>query len=159
MDRPYAVFQFGRVLDRIEDRVMRLRFRTEMTIGIWLWGKTGTGKSKKAFEDFNPDTHYVHNLEDGGWWDNYTQQEVVIIDEFRGQIPYSTLLRLVDRTPFSVTRRNRKPIPFVSKKVIVTSSLQPHEVYCNLAQNDSLLQLYRRFEIIEMTQNTEVTQR
>lgn len=156
VDRPMAFHQFGRTMDRLEDRLMMNRYRTEMTKGIWLYGKTGCGKSKKAFEGFTPDTHYVHNLEDRGWWDNYSQQDTVIIDEFRGQIPYSTLLRLVDINPFTVSRRNRKAIPFVSKTVIITSSLHPREVYCNLSQNDSLEQLYRRFEIIEIKKNTEV---
>ena len=71
---------------------------------------------------------------------------MVIFDEFRGQIPFNELLRIVDIHPtYSVRRRCREPMPFISKKVIITSALPPWEVYKHLDQGDSLAQLYRRF--------------
>ena len=75
---------------------------------------------------------------DGGWWDGYTGQETVIINEFRGGIAYSELLDLLDKYPKTVRRRCREPVPFLAKRVIITSVLQPKEVYCNLAENDTL---------------------
>lgn len=156
MESPMLYHQYGRTLNKIEDLAMRKRFRTEMTQGIWYWGETGAGKSHKAFEGFTPETHYVYT-NDGGWWDGYTQQETVIINDFRGQIPYGELLNLVDKWPHSVRRRNREPIPFTSKKVIITSALKPEEIYCNLSQNDSLEQLKRRFNVVEIVADvTEV---
>ncbi len=123
-----------------------------MTKGIWYHGKTGCGKSETAFKDFNPDTHYVKsvNSKEADWWDGYTGQETVIIDEFRGQITYSELLSLMDGWPKKVSRRCREPIPFLAKKIIITSSLPPEEVYVNLAEKDSLDQLLRRCEIVEI---------
>lgn len=152
LESPMVYHQYGRTLHKIEDLRMRKVYRTEMTEGIWYYGETGCGKSTKAFEGFNPDTHYVWKYEN--WQDGYTQQDVVIIDEFRGQIKYSQLLTLIDIQPNCyVYRRNREPLPFTSKKVIITSVLRPEEVYNNLSVNDSLDQLFRRIKIIKLEKN------
>lgn len=149
---PEMVHQYGRTLDRLEDIRLRKMVRTKMTKGIWYWGPTGVGKSHRAAN--TPGTQYwVPN--DGGWWDGYRQEDVVILNDFRGHIAYGELLQMVDKWPYAVRRRGRQPMPFTSGTVVVTSSLHPREVYKNLAMNDSLAQLERRFEIVELTK-TEV---
>ena len=50
---------YGRTLNFIEDLKMRKLHRSQMTEGIWIFGKTGCGKSHYAFKDFNSDSHYV----------------------------------------------------------------------------------------------------
>ena len=152
MDDPIAFHQYGRTLNKIEDLAMRKKFRTEMTMGTWYWGRTGVGKSHVAFQDFTPDTHYVYP-NDNGWWDGYTQQETVIFNDFRGEVPYNEMLQLIDKFPMTVRRRNREPIPFISKSIIITSSLPPSEVYCKRNDRDSIAQLLRRLQVIELTQN------
>lgn len=147
MDNPWIFHQYGRTLSKIEDLCMRKRFRTEMTEGIWYYGETGVGKSHKAFEGYSPDTHYVVNLNDKGWWDGYAQQDIVIINEFRGQITYADMLCLLDKWPYAVPRRGREPLPFISKKVIVTSSMKPADVYHNIDTRDSIAQLLRRLKV------------
>lgn len=149
MDRPEVYHQYGRTLNKIEDVLLRRKFRTEMTSGVWYFGETGVGKSHRAFQGFSTDTHYVFP-NDGGWWDGYIGQEVVIINEFRGSIAYGELLDLVDKWPKTVKRRNREPVPFLAKKVIITSSLPPEGVFHALAEKDSLAQIYRRFEVIRI---------
>lgn len=149
VEDPVFYHMYGRTLSKAEDVLARKRFRTDMTKGIWYYGPTGVGKSHKAFEGFDPDTHYVKPLSDC-WWDGYTGQKIVILNDFRGQIAYSELLTLVDKWPHSVKRRNREPIPFVAETVIVTSSMKPEDVYYNVSLRDSLEQLRRRFAITEM---------
>lgn len=146
---PWMFHLYGRTLNKAEDLMMRKLFRTKMTQGIWLHGETGGGKSHAAFKDFHPDTHYVWP-NDGKWWDSYKQQEVVIINDFRGEIPYNTLLQLLDKWPMNVARRNREPMPFLSKKIIITSSLPPHAVYNRRQEEDNIAQLLRRIEVIEL---------
>lgn len=150
MEDPYMYHQYGRTLSKIEDLMMRKKFRTEMTKGVWYWGKTGVGKSHKAFENYHPDTHYRHNLQ-CDWWDSYTQQETVIFNEFRGQIKFEEILDLCDKWPKTVKRRNREDMPFTSKLIIITSSMPPEEIYVrSLSSNDKMEQFYRRFEVIEL---------
>ena len=155
LDNPEFFHQYGRTLSKIEDIALRRRFRTEMTVGTWYYGNTGVGKSHLAFANFTPETHYVYP-DDNGWWDGYCGQETVIINDFRGNIPYSLLLNLVDKWPLCVRRRNREPAPFLAKSVIITSSLMPQQVYNNLAESDSLDQLLRRFSVFYISEKREV---
>lgn len=152
IEDPIKYHQYGRTLEKLEDITLRTKYRTEMTEGIWLHGATGTGKSHEAFKNFDPETHYVLP-NDNGWWDGYKGQEIVIINDFRGEITYNQLLQLVDKYPMSVKRRNREPMPFVSKKVIITSSLSPDKIYHNRMDEDNIEQLNRRFNIKELLKN------
>lgn len=149
MTDPMAYHQYGRTMERLQELRNRQVFRTWFTEGIWYYGPTGTGKSRRAFEGYNPDTHYALNVYDNGWWDGYNGHEIVIIDDFRGNIPFAQLLTLADDTPgITVRRRYGAPMPYLAKKLIITSSLHPHEVYRNLQTNDRLEQIDRRFRII-----------
>lgn len=151
LGQPELYHQYGRTLSKIEDLLLRKKFRTEMTKGIWYYGTTGVGKSHKAMENFHPDTHYVWKLNDRGWQDGYTQQKTVIINDFRGEISFGELLTLVDKWPHTVPRRGREPMPFISETVIITSCKHPHEIYHrSMEDKDKLEQLDRRFEIIEL---------
>lgn len=150
LENPIYFHQYGRTLNYLEDLRMRKLHRSEMTLGIWYFGNTGCGKSHKAFENFNTNTHYVWKY-DNNWNDGYEQQDTVIIDEFRGQMPMNNLLTMVDKHPNCyVSRRNREPLPFISKKVIVTSSMEPKDIWTKLAEEDKLDQLYRRFKIYKI---------
>lgn len=152
MENPIVFHQYGRTLERIELIAMRKKFRTEMTQGIWLYGETGVGKSHKAFENYSPETHYVWNFNDGGFWQDYRQQDTVIIQELRGEIPFGFLLELVDKWPMNVKIKGKNCVPFTSKKVIITSSMHPKDIYKKSLENDDkMAQLYRRFDIEHLT--------
>lgn len=151
VERPMVYHQYGRTLHAIEDRKMRQLYRNFKTEGLWICGLSGSGKSTLAFKNFTPQTHYVWKYEASNWQDGYTQQETVILDEFRGQIKFSDLLMMVDEHPnYYVSRRGREPLPFTSKNVIITSVLRPEEVYKNLMTNDKMEQLLRRIQIQEL---------
>lgn len=154
MDDPGYFHMYGRTLQKAEDIALRSRFRTAMTQGIWYWGATGVGKSHAAFADFDPAETYVKPLEDI-WWDGYTGQKTVILNDFRGQIRYSELLCLVDKWPHAVKRRGREPAPFLAERVVVTSSLPPEGVYDGvLDRDDNIEQLLRRFKVVHMKKRT-----
>lgn len=144
IDRPMLYHQYGRTLTKIENIYLRKQYRKWMTTCDWFYGETGVGKSHNAFIDYNPETHYIFNLNDNGFWDGYVGQEIVIINEFRGQIPYSELLDLIDKYPKFVKLKGLPQVPFLAKHIIITSSLPPNEIYHNLAEKDSLDQLKRR---------------
>lgn len=150
-ENPIMYHMYGRTLEKIEDLKLQKTWRKEMTQGIWYYGKTGTGKSTTAYENYHPDTCY-NRPKDSHWWDNYKQQPTVIINEFRGDIPFDILLELVDKHPMDVPRRGRCPMPFTSKLVIITSACHPEQIYKrNLLEQDKMDQFYRRFKIIELT--------
>jgi hypothetical protein len=150
-ENPMAFHQYGRTLNKLEDLAMRKIYRTEITKGIWYHGPTGVGKSHKAFENYNPKTHYIVP-NDNGWWDGYTQQETVILNDFRGEIPYNEMLQLLDKWPYHVKRRHREPMPFTSKRIIITCSIPPEEIYNYRNERDNIEQLLRRLEVINLVE-------
>jgi len=156
LEEPRFYHQYGRTLHRVEDLALRSKFRTWMTEGLWLWGPTGVGKSHRAFAGFTPQSHYLWKNNDKGWQDGYSGQETVIINDFRGEIPYNELLQLVDRWPHTLARRGREPVPFLAKTVIITSSLSPQLIYHRRNYEDSLDQLLRRFTVTHMKSRSEV---
>lgn len=153
MENPMMYHQYGRTLSRIEAICLRKKFRTEMTKGFWYHGKTGVGKSHKAFKGFNPDTHYVGNIAQisRGFWTGYTGQTTVIINEFRGQIGFGELLDLVDKWPKTVDIKCGEPVPFLAEKFIITAPLPPQQTYSGMMDKEGNIdQLLRRFEIVEL---------
>lgn len=64
-------------------------------------GAAGTGKSRTAHEWCPGAFGYV---DDPGkeWWDGYDGRQDVIFDEFRGNLPYAKILRVLDRYPLRV---------------------------------------------------------
>lgn len=136
-----------RMVDRYRS-LTDVRFRTWMTEAEWYWGPTGVGKSHRVFADFDPLTMYVHEVHDKGWWDGYTGQPIVIFNEFRGQIAYDEMLTLIDKWPKKVPRRGREPVPFLAKRILITSSAPPEEIYWRQNEKfDSINQLLRRVNV------------
>lgn len=149
---PSVYHMYGRTICKLEDIALRSRYRNWMTTCEWIYGDTHTGKSHRCFEGFNPKTHYVFT-NDNGWWDGYTGQETVIINEFRGGIPYAELLCMIDKWPHNVKRRGREPVPFLAKHIKISSCKSPYGVYSGiLEKDDSIEQLIRRIDVIKLTQ-------
>lgn len=151
---PYLYHEYGRTMDKLEDDYLSGREREEMTKGVWYFGKTGVGKTHKAIQ-LGKEAGYYMWADDGGWQDCYEGQHTVILNDFRGKVAYNELLQMVDKFPYSVRRRCRAPMPFTSKRVIITSSLSPAQVYNKREAEDSLEQLLRRFEVVEIISQTE----
>jgi len=152
LENPDMTHQYGRTLDRIEAIALRKKFRKWMTKGEWYFGETGSGKSHIAYEGFSPETHYVVSLGQlaRGFWTGYTGQEVVIINEFRGQISFGELMDLVDKWPKSVDVKCKEPVPFLAKRFIITGPKPPAETYSGMVdKGDSIEQLYRRFKVYQ----------
>lgn len=74
-------------------RCLQYEHRTKQPQVYWRWGLSGVGKTHY------PTTHHPsHYIKDGTmWWDNYTQEEAIIIDDFDGKWPYRDFLRLLDK--------------------------------------------------------------
>jgi len=64
------------------------------------WGPTGTGKSRLAWSEGGMDAYPKDPRTK--FWDGYQGEGAVIIDEFRGAIDVSHLLRWLDRYPVRV---------------------------------------------------------
>lgn len=105
-------------------------------------GRTGTGKSKRAWEEAG--WHAFPKIPSTKFWDGYRQHEHVVIDEFRGQIGIEHLLRWFDRYPVSVEIKG-SCLPLLATKIWVTSNLHPRDWYPSLDEEtrDALLRRLR----------------
>lgn len=114
----------------------------ERTIHVF-WGRTNSGKSERAWGEAglaaypkDPRTKF---------WDGYQSQKHVVIDEFRGSIDISHLLRWFDRYPVIVEIKGSSTC-LVATTIWVTSNLDPRLWYPDLDQ-ETLAALLRRIKI------------
>lgn len=114
-----------------------------------LWGKTGTGKSRKARELLKEDV-YIWHPQQNQWFDGYYGQTRVIFEEFRGQIPYGMLLSILDRYDCTVQLKGAI-VQFAAVEIVLTSPVPPTQWYTSekLQREDSIDQLLRRIDVIE----------
>lgn len=108
----------------------------------WYYGKSGTGKSRKAREE-NPGA-YIKDPQER-WWDGYAGEEVVIIDDFdKFQVKQGgDMKRWSDRYAFRAPVKNGytmvRPV-----KIIVTSQYRPEQIWDDPETVDAIC---RRFTL------------
>lgn len=99
------------------------------------WGPTGSGKTRYCHEKA-PAAFWK---EKGDWWDGYSGEPDVIIDEWAMDTPITTLLRWLDRYPLRVPIKGGF-VQFVAKRVFITSNIPFHDWYPNaLAEHKAAL--------------------
>jgi len=101
----------------------RREWKTEVW---WLWGPTGSGKSRWAWE-----THPTAYSKAGNtkWWCGYTDQATAIIDDFRPnkEMPFNFILNLFDRYPLLLESKGGQ-VQCLFKTIIVTCPFSPDHV-------------------------------
>lgn len=117
------------------------------------WGKSGTGKrfylfnfSKRAWEEAGLQAYSKDPRTK--WWCGYSGQENVIIDEFRGTVDISHILRWLDRYPVRVESKGSSQ-PLLCKRLWITSNLAPEQWYPDLDPATLEALLRRLTNIIE----------
>lgn len=93
---------------------------------IVLYGPTGTGKSRYCIERY-PGAYWKQR---SNWWDGYTNEKVVVIDEFYGWIPFDLLLRLCDRYPLMLETKGGQ-VNCLADTIVITSNTLPGLWYKN----------------------------
>lgn len=82
----------------ISAREAKRKLTTNPIVRVY-WGPTGTGKTRRAFQEAREkagDNFFVKSIDSHQWWDGYQGQKHVIFDEFDGQIPITSLLTILD---------------------------------------------------------------
>jgi len=114
----------------------------ERTVEVY-WGATGTGKSRRAWDEAGLDAYPKDPRTK--FWDGYRGQENVVIDEFRGAIDISHMLRWLDRYPVIVEVKGSSVV-LKAKKIWITSNIDPRDWY-PLLDNETKSALLRRLHI------------
>lgn len=114
---------------RSYQRLLLPRRNWEMEVFIF-WGPPGTGKTRAAVEESKDDYYMVPTPRDGSaiWFDGYTGQSSIIVDDFYGWMRWSFLLKLLDRYPFQVPVKGGF-VQCAARKVFFTSNTSPASWY------------------------------
>lgn len=126
------------------------------------WGRSGSGKTYtyiKLCEKYPDEVYlcndYANSGTSGGGFDFYSSNpaRIVILDEFRGNIPYAQLLSMLD-----VYSRNQQHCRYQNvynlwTSVVICSIYPPEKVYSFMVDDtqksvDSIQQLLRRLKVI-----------
>lgn len=119
-------------------------------------GATGTGKSYGAnfqIQQLGSDKVYFTKDYDTGFMDGYNGQEILWLDEYRGQLKYATFLSMLDVYKTQMHARYSNVL-MLWKEVHITSVLPPEAIYENMinssryANLDTYGQLKRRIDTI-----------
>ena len=78
------------------------------------------------------------------WWDGYTNQDVILIDDFDGKWPFRDLLRLLDRYPYQGQIKGGY-VKINSPHIYITCEFPPADIY---QPGNELNQIIRRLDII-----------
>lgn len=87
-----------------------------------LWGKPGTGKTRIVFDTFP--SLWIASDPTLQWFNGYNGEDVVLLDDYRGEASDSFLLRLLDRYPMLVPTKGGF-VPWVPTTIIIASNLSP----------------------------------
>lgn len=118
----------------------------------WYYGLTGTGKTRSAVEEAETSQgDYYITMNNLKWWDGYTGQKYIIIDDFRKDFcTFHELLRILDRYPYRVNVKGSSLwLQPTTDVIIITSAYHPSEVYNTREDIDQLIR--RIDEIREFT--------
>lgn len=117
---------------------MRMQHRTNKPKIVWLWGPSGVGKTRMVMTE-----HQSVYIKDGTrWWDGYTQQEAILLDDFDGNnVNYRDFLRLLDRNPYRGETKGSY-VPINSPYIYITCEHHPSEYW----KDNELHQVMRRLD-------------
>lgn len=117
----------------------RRSWKTEV---FWLYGPTGTGKSRIVAEIA---TEAYWKSATSKWWCGYDEQVDVVIDDYRRDFcKFTDLLRLFDRYPLTVESKGGS-LSFVAKRIFITTAFSPRKMWEDRTE-ENLAQLMRRIE-------------
>lgn len=126
-DYPEVVLKYPRGLEALRHSLDSCPKWRDLTV-TWIWGKTGTGKTRMAMDSVDEVSkiHIVHS--DGQWWDGYDGQDVILFDDFYGQIKIATMLRYLDGHPLQLPVKGGFVYAKYTK-VYITSNVHYLDIY------------------------------
>jgi hypothetical protein len=150
-EHPEVILRYGSGVQRLR---MFHRPVERKVPEIWtLWGKTGSGKTRRVWEFADVERMWVHPGD--RWFDGYDSHPAVLFDDFDGGwFKLSYLLKLLDRYTFQVPVKGGYTW-WCPSTIYITSNLKPQEWYPNAHQEhrDALIRRLREFGTIQECHN------
>jgi len=138
---PVLFIKYAKGIQFLVDQ--QYRSRTVAPTVTWIYGLSRTGKTHHIVSRYSMEDIYV---KDGThWWDKYTQQPVIIIDDFDGRWPFRDLLRLLDYLPYQGQAKGMY-IKINSPQIFITCEYPPEHFWGEYP--NELAQITNRLDFI-----------
>lgn len=137
-------------LRRIERDYMPPVQSLEGTCGIWVYGESGSGKTRGVLAKYPECFPKPRTV----WWDGYQSEEVVLIDDIdKYDVRLGgNLKHWADFCPF-IAQTKGSSIKIRPKKIIVTSQYRIEDIWEDPETRDALR---RRFRVVEKKEGEEL---
>lgn len=103
-------------------------------IVIYIYGKSGVGKTYNLFMEYGKKACFISNYAKNPF-DTYRNQDIIVFDEFRSQIDFSSMLKYIDVYPVELPRRYADKYGNYTK-VFILSNWPPNNQYSYMKQSD-----------------------
>jgi hypothetical protein len=142
---PHVYCKFHAGIDKMFVALQPRRARIYPRVLV-LYGETGTHKSHMAHElcESLEENYFQKDPSMEKWWSGYSNQKVMMIEEFTGNIPLKTLLQLLDCYPLQLQTKGSS-CKIQVNTIVICSSIPPWEWYQNMDHSQGkIAQLQRR---------------
>ena len=110
-------------LDRARQMVVEEQYKNtfrELEV-TYIWGKTGTGKTKSVMEKYGYENVFRVTGYTRGCFDSYKGQDVLILEEFRSGFPIGDLLNYLDGYPLELPCRYANKVACYTKVYLISN--------------------------------------
>lgn len=123
------------------------KMRPELQVTV-LVGPPGCGKTRAVYDECGLDSVYTLTQTSGTvWWNGYTGQQVLLLDDYYGWIPWGELLKLLDIYPQRVqTKGGFTHVSYL--RVFITSNKPWDHWYAKSRAFEEMGALQRRIHVV-----------
>ena len=130
---PAQMLNMGDKVEKMRQKVIRERFKnTERQIhATYIYGPEGTGKTTFVYRVLGQeykDVFKVSRYKHSGKWDNYACQDIIMFDEFDGQIELTEMNDMLNGQPYDFPCRWSDNVACFTK-AIFTSNYKLDDIY------------------------------
>jgi len=122
---PEAVIRYHKGIQALIE-ISDKRIRPSKVDVILHIGIPGTGKTFYAHNEFKEIPKYIKGSGTQHWWDGYEGEDIVVLDEFKGWIQYTTWCGICDRYPMRLEYKGGTK-NLIASKIYITTNYEPIE--------------------------------
>lgn len=120
---PTQFLMYNQHIQKIREVATKEKYKEiwrDLTV-IYIWGETGTGKSKYVRDKYGNKNIYAVNSYGSGAFDSYTNEDVLVLEEFRNDFTIKFMLQLLDGYPLRLPARYYDKIACYTKVFILSN--------------------------------------
>ena len=134
-------------IDALREKLLFERFRKENrpVKTNYLYGDSGTGKTRSIYETHPPEDVYRitdYSGQSGARFDDYHGEPVIVFEEFHSQVPISAMLNFLDIYPLRLPARYRDRVACFDT-VYITSNIPLEDQYRDIQKHE--METWRAF--------------